>query len=57
LKILDEKDNELLSYLLRGLKLLEMDSLGGSGSRGYRKIRFELDDDDIKSKFKDITPF
>ena len=57
LKILDEKDNELLNYLLQGLKLLEMDSLGGSGSRGYGKIKFELDDEDIKNKFESIKPF
>lgn len=40
-KILDEKDEELFKYLLNGLKLLEMDALGGSGSRGYGRIRFE----------------
>lgn len=34
-------DNEyLMPLLLRGLKLLELDSLGGSGSRGYGKIEF-----------------
>ena len=57
LKILDEKDNELLNYLLRGMKLLEMDSLGGSGSRGYGKIRFEFDDENLKNKFEGINPF
>lgn len=31
-------DEELLPLLLRGLKLLEADSLGGSGSRGYGKL-------------------
>lgn len=29
---------------LRGLKLLEMDALGGSGSRGYGRIAIEFDD-------------
>lgn len=38
LKVLDEED--LLPMLLDGLKLLELDSLGGSGSRGYGKIEF-----------------
>lgn len=57
LKMLSEEDKDLLDYLLLGLKLLEMDSLGGSGSRGYGKIRFEFEDEDIKSKFKNITPF
>jgi len=32
---------DLLPLLLQGLKLLELDSLGGSGSRGYGKIEFK----------------
>lgn len=32
--------DELLSTVWRGLKLLELTGLGGSGSRGYGKIRF-----------------
>lgn len=39
LKVVDDED--LLSLLLQGLKLLELDSLGGSGSRGYGKIEFK----------------
>lgn len=40
-KVFDEKDEELFNkYLLWGLKLLEMDALGGSGSRGYGRIKF-----------------
>ncbi len=35
----DDKD-ELLNLIKKGLKLLELDSLGGSGSRGYGKVRF-----------------
>ena len=39
-----ENDGDLLlKELLKGLKLLEMDSLGGSGSRGYGKVKFKLD--------------
>ena len=38
LKIIDGED--LLPLLLRGLRLLEADSLGGSGSRGYGKVEF-----------------
>jgi len=57
LKILGAEDNELFDYLLFGLKLLEMDALGGSGSRGYGKIRYEFDDEDIKNKFESIIPF
>lgn len=41
-KVLDEGDEELFDkWLLRGLKLLELDALGGSGSRGYGRIKFE----------------
>lgn len=39
LKVIDGE--ELLPLLLRGLKLLEADSLGGSGSRGYGKVEFK----------------
>ena len=45
LKVFEGDDDEkLLTELYNGLKLLEMDSLGGSGSRGYGKVKFELDD-------------
>jgi len=50
-------ENELLDYLIGGLKLLQMDSLGGSGSRGYGKIKFEFDDESISSKFEAMSPF
>lgn len=40
-KILDEGDEALFEKLLQGLKLLEMDTLGGSGSRGYGRIKFD----------------
>lgn len=33
-------DEQLLNTVLQGLKLIELDSLGGSGSRGYGKVRF-----------------
>jgi len=39
-KIMDDSDEENFKYLLQGLKLLEMDALGGSGSRGYGRIEF-----------------
>ena len=32
---------DLLAMLKRGLRLLELDSLGGNGSRGYGKIAFK----------------
>lgn len=37
-KVTDEK---LFEYVTKGMKLLEKDAVGGSGSRGYGKIRFE----------------
>lgn len=43
IKKFDTDGDDLLAELLKGLKLLEMDSLGGSGSRGYGKVKFELD--------------
>lgn len=58
LKVMDEED--LLDLLLRGLKLLEADSLGGSGSRGYGKIAFSglmLDGRSIQADFDAIKPF
>ena len=32
-------ENELIELLLEGLRLLEKDYLGGSGSRGYGQIK------------------
>jgi len=51
------EEDDLFQYLMTGLKLLEMDALGGSGSRGYGKISFLFDDDENRRKFKDINPF
>lgn len=49
---------ELLALVLKGLKLLEMDSLGGSGSRGYGKVKFvELTVDGKLHSLDDIKPF
>jgi CRISPR-associated protein Csm3 len=35
------RDEECLNWLLAGLSLLEQDAIGGSGSRGYGRVRFE----------------
>lgn len=57
-KILEETDEELFSdYLLKGLKLLEMDALGGNGSRGYGRIEFEFYDSDFREQFRNLNPF
>jgi len=56
LKMLGEED-DLLDYLLSGLKMLEMDALGGSGSRGYGRLVFEFADAEIENKYKNLRPF
>lgn len=40
-KIFADEDLVLLKELRKGLELLEKDALGGNGSRGYGRIRFE----------------
>jgi|SRR5579875_1114373 CRISPR-associated protein Csm3 len=55
-----EGDTNLVATLLTGMRLLELDSLGGSGSRGYGKIKFrELrrDGEAIQEHFDAIDPF
>lgn len=36
-----QQDEELFSYVLQALAWVQLDTLGGSGSRGYGKVRFE----------------
>lgn len=53
-------DAKLMDTLLAGLKLLELDSLGGSGSRGYGKIQFvnlKINGEDKSAKFEQVQPF
>ena len=45
-----EGDDNLEAILLRGLKLLELVGLGGSGSRGYGKLEIQLDDKDMQQR-------
>lgn len=50
----------LLDTVLQGLKLIEFDSLGGSGSRGYGKVRFtrfRIDGEDQQARFDQVQPF
>jgi CRISPR-associated protein Csm3 len=51
-----QNDENLEDFLIEGLKLLQMDALGGSGSRGYGKIAFEFDDAEMQKKFDESTP-
>lgn len=57
-KVLQDGDNKLFDeVLLKGLKLLEMDALGGNGSRGYGRITFEFNDRAMNDRFKTLNPF
>lgn len=50
----------LRHVLYQGLRLLEMDSLGGSGSRGYGKLKLRnlaLDGADVQADFDGTDPF
>lgn len=50
----------LIETVLQGLKLLELDSVGGSGSRGYGKIKFvdlKIDNIDCQARFDAVKPF
>ena len=53
-------DPTLLETVLQGLKLIELDSLGGSGSRGYGKVRFAglaIDGTDEAERFAGVFSF
>ena len=50
----------LRATLFGGLRLLELDSLGGSGSRGYGKVKFRdmaLDGVSVQAQFDATDPF
>jgi len=62
IKVLDTDGDgtELRRVLFQGLRLLELDSLGGSGSRGYGKVKFKdlrLDGSDVQQEFDQTKPF
>jgi CRISPR-associated protein Csm3 len=57
---IDGNGKALRTVLFRGLRLLELDSLGGSGSRGYGKVRFcelALDGESVQGEFEKLDPF
>lgn len=56
-KTLQDGDEQLFDTLLEGLKLLELDALGGSGSRGYGRVKFEFKDTALNLKFENLNPF
>jgi len=56
LKTMDaDQQNDLRTFLLEGLKLLELDALGGSGSRGYGRVQFVFDDQQTQLQFASMT--
>ncbi|SJM89913.1 CRISPR type III-associated RAMP protein Csm3 [Crenothrix polyspora] len=57
MKILADNEYSFIDTVLAGLKLLELDGIGGSGSRGYGKIKFKLDDADLQARLEAIDPF
>ena len=44
-----DNEEEMIETIKKGLRLIELDSLGGNGSRGYGKVRFK--NISIKSQF------
>jgi CRISPR-associated protein Csm3 len=57
---IDGDGQALRTVLFRGLRLLELDSLGGSGSRGYGKVKFrdlQLDSVPVQKEFEALDPF
>lgn len=58
IKELDMQDESvLLDTLFVGLKLLEMDSLGGAGSRGYGRVKFAFDEPKWNEKLRISKPW
>ncbi len=60
LKVLEGEEEKFLKTVFAGMKLLEKDSLGGSGSRGYGKVRFEnvtVDSASRQEEFEKTDPF
>jgi len=55
LRVFEGDNKDLFENTLKlGLKLLELDALGGSGSRGYGKVEFSDIKDDIETLAKNI---
>jgi CRISPR-associated protein Csm3 len=50
-----DDDEDLLPTIWRGLKLLELTGLGGSGSRGYGKVKFTRLEIDGRDKLTELT--
>ena len=60
LNVLGGEEEKFIKTIFAGMKLLEKDSLGGSGSRGYGKVRFEnvtVDSTNRQEEFDKTDPF
>ena len=59
-KQLYDGDEALVDLVLKGLKLLEYDALGASGSRGYGKVKVRnltIDGENKQDEFDRLNPF
>ena len=56
LKKMATDSDDLLDFLLEGMKLVEYDALGGSGSRGYGRVRFVFDQPEIQQRYESLNP-
>ncbi|MCZ2152999.1 MAG: hypothetical protein LC114_03690 [Bryobacterales bacterium] len=53
-------DSGCLNLLFQGMRLLEQDALGSSGSRGYGRVAFKdltLDGKPVQTQFESVTRF
>jgi CRISPR-associated protein Csm3 len=50
-KVFEGDDKSLLDYVYKGLRLIELDALGGCGSRGCGQVRF----DNLKCDEQDVS--
>ena len=51
----DVVDEELFGYVIEGLKLIELDALGGAGSRGCGQVKFLIKSDGELKSIDQIT--
>lgn len=57
-KVLNEGEDATFEALLfKGFKLIEMDALGGCGSRGYGRVTFRFADEAIHNRYIACNPF
>ena len=57
LKVFEGDSEKLEKCLIDGLKLLEMDAMGGCGSRGYGRVSIEFEDATLRAALDKSTPF